>query len=86
MDRKHEQSVQGETVKNDGKALQRLIEEHYAISGFRHTGDYVFRADLPDGNALIVFTEPVDEEGDEIRILGLKEKPGNIDKEDQHHA
>jgi hypothetical protein len=81
MDRKHEQSAQaygvGETVRNDGKALKRLLEEHFAVSNFRHTGDYVFRADLSDGNALIVFTEPVDDEGDEIKILGLKKKPGN---------
>ena len=76
LDRKQEQSAQacvvGETVKNDGKALKRLMEEHFPISDFRHTRDYVFRADLPDGNALLVVTEPVDEEGDEIRILGLK--------------
>ena len=75
MDKKHEQACgAGGTVKNDGKALKRLLEEHFSISDFRHTGDYIFRAELSDGSALVIFTEPMDEEGNEIKILNMYRK------------
>ena len=61
----------GKTVKNDGKALKQLLEDHFCICNFRHSGDYVFRAELSNGNTLVVITEPASEAEEEITIFTI---------------
>ena len=61
----------GQTVKNDGKSLKQLLKTYLFVSNFRHTGHYVFQAELSEGKSAVITTIPVDEEGDEIRITSL---------------
>lgn len=61
----------GMTVKNDGKALQALVERHLRIDNFCHSGNYVFSALLKDDSVAVITTAPTGESEDEIRILSL---------------
>jgi len=59
----------GKTVKNNGKALRKLMEIYFGSIKYRHIGAYVFHAYLPEGKLAIITTEPVGE--DEIRIVSV---------------
>jgi len=61
----------GNTVKNDGESLKRILEIYLPFNSFHHAGDYVFNAVLPKGKLAVITTVPVDEQDEEIRILSV---------------
>ena len=61
----------GKEVQNDGVALEVLLRGELSFTGLRHTGNFVFEAQTPDGKMLVVHTQPVDEENEVIRITGI---------------
>ena len=61
----------GRTVKNAGKALRLLLSVYFNFSNFRHTGNYVFSAELPDGSLVVISTVPIDGKEEQIRILSV---------------
>ena len=66
--------VCGRVVKNDGFALRLALEEYINIQSFRHSGNYVFCADLAKNKQIMVYTKPVNGEviDDEIKIEGFE--------------
>ena len=64
------QELLGQVVKNDGVALKQALAGLEPLN-FRHLGDFVFKAELPEGKIIIVSTIPVDEPAEEIRIVGI---------------
>ena len=63
----------GRRVANDGSELKKALEEHYQIKSLKHIGSFVFRAELADGTALHVYTEPVGLKMQKIRITEIHE-------------
>ena len=64
--------IVGKVVKNDGKALKRLLEKHYCFTNFHQYWDYIFEGNLKYGKILVVCTSPEDEDGKMIRITKIK--------------
>lgn len=61
----------GLVLPNDGIALQERLFKHYGKVQVRHIGNYVFTAHLEDGSNVIIYTDPVNEEGQQIRIVDV---------------
>lgn len=58
-------------VKNDGAEINRLFEQNCSVSEARHKGNFVFEVStLRFGSIALIWTEPMDEEGEYIRITG----------------
>ena len=62
----------GTVVNNDGKALKELLSGCHEPGTMRHTGNFAFEAQTPNGKRMVIITEPTDyEEQDKIRIKNI---------------
>lgn len=66
----------GQKVANDGLGLRKALEEHYQLKSLKHIGNFVFRAELEDGTALLIHTESVDLALTKLRITGIRKEGG----------
>ena len=66
----------GLEVANDGQGLKKALEAHYKIASLKHIGNFVFRAELEDGNALLIRTVSVDLGLTKLRITGIRTTKG----------
>jgi len=57
-------------VKNDGKEMPRLLKM-FGITEIAHKGNYQFTA-MQNGKEVIIHTEPADEDGEQIVLLGVE--------------
>ena len=61
----------GQKVANDGLGLKKALEAHYQVKKLEHIGNFVFRAELEDGTALLIHTASVDLALTRLIITGI---------------
>jgi len=61
------QKLVGKIVQNDGKALSALLAK-FDIGPAQHSGSFVFGAKMNSGQNVVITTEPVGDEYEEIEI------------------
>jgi hypothetical protein len=61
----------GQVLDNDGVELRRALEVYLNISHFRHRGNFVFEAMLPEGKFVTVSTVPMDDEYERIQVTSI---------------
>ena len=66
----------GQKVVNDGLGLRKALEAHYQVKSLKHIGNFVFRAELSDGTALLIHTTSVDLVMQTLRITEIHSVEG----------
>ncbi|MFV0529135.1 MAG: hypothetical protein ACK5MN_10505 [Lachnospiraceae bacterium] len=62
-------------VKNDGMEIRQMLERDQTITDFSHKGNFVFEVKMHWPGTMLIWTEPMDEEGEYIRIIGYSIEP-----------
>ena len=70
---RHElEDLVGLRVRNDGVALGRLLFEIAGITEWHHEGKFVFEGQVSKRQKVWIETDPLDEEGQRIKIIRIK--------------